>query len=57
MCGTYLINNDDIVENFENFNVILTSREDRVTVDPAEGTVTILDDDGEGTTGVRSRWE
>ena len=46
MCGSYVIINDEVLEDLENFNLQLSTRVDRVTVAPAQGTVTIVDDDG-----------
>ena len=43
-----MINNDQVLEDLEDFRVVLRTIVDpRVTVDPSQGTVTIVDDDGE----------
>ena len=47
VCSPFLINNDQILEDLEDFRVVLETNDPRVTVDPSEGTVTIVDDDGE----------
>ena len=46
MCGSYVIIDDEVLEDLENFNLQLSTRVDRVSVAPAQGTVTIVDDDG-----------
>ena len=45
MCTSFLIINDEVLENSENFNALLTTRADRVTIAPGQGTITIIDND------------
>ena len=47
VCSPFLINDDQILEDLENFRVVLSTNDPRVTVGPSQGTVTIVDDDGE----------
>ena len=49
MCASFVINDDDILEENEIFSVSLSTRDDGVTINPPLGTVTIIDDDSKNT--------
>ena len=45
-CTSVQITNDDVLENDENFNLNLDTDAPRVTLNPEEGSVLIIDGDG-----------
>ena len=48
-CVTIVIQDDDLLENTEEFQLSLTTNEDEVILDPVEAIVSITDTDGMST--------
>ena len=47
VCTTVQITDDNVLEDDESFLLTLTTSEPRVTLDPEQGSVLIIDDDSE----------